>query len=148
MNKNKPVHLEPLERRQAHRETNIKQPEGEITLMYDGQLIELLKVKDVSPLGICIQTAEPARRHTVIEICYQHRYCQLEVHGVLVRQERDVIAINDNRYWTCIGFDPYRQAQNIALSELLVFGSEGFTDKEEHINALAIMELVGDTTKT
>lgn len=109
-----------LERRQAFRETKIKLPEGELTLMFDDRPVDLYEFKDITPFGVCLQAAEPAQKSMQIAIRYQHRHGQFEVYGELVWQEPVLGTVNDTKHWLGIRFSPNRVAQNEALFELLL----------------------------
>ena len=109
-----------LERRRAIRDTKIKLPEGELTLMFDDRPVDLYEFKDITPFGICLQAAESALKSTVITIRYLHRHGQFEVYGEMVWQEPVLMGVNDQKHWLGIQFNPARIPQNEALFELLL----------------------------
>jgi len=108
------------ERRRAIRETNIKLPEGELTLMFDDRPVQIYEFKDITPFGVCLQAAEPASPSSAITIRYLHRHGQFEVFGEMVWQEPVLASVNDQKHWIGIQFTPDRITQNEALFELLL----------------------------
>ncbi|GLX78473.1 hypothetical protein tinsulaeT_18130 [Thalassotalea insulae] len=107
------------ERRQNARHSNIILPAGELTLMYDHRPIDLFKFKDISPFGVCLLAAEPAKQDDVIQIRYHHKEDQLDVYGTMIWQE---LVKNDTQshYWLGIRFWPHNPEPNISLFDLLI----------------------------
>ena len=109
-----------IERRQAPRQTNIKLPAGELTLMYDEQPVSVFQFKDISPFGVCLHVEQLANQDAIVVIRYIHKSRQFEVYGNIVWQERDMSDKNREQYWLGVSFESHRQEQNIALFELLI----------------------------
>ena len=107
------------ERRQCARHSNIKLPEGELTLVYESRPIGLFKFKDISPFGICLLASEPAKPEEVIQVRYHHREEQLDVYGTMIWQE---LSKDESQpgYWLGVRFWPHNPETNISIFELLI----------------------------
>lgn len=74
----------PAEQRIAKREVLAQQPNGTLQLHIENRCLDVNRMRDISPFGVCLQLKAAVDRGTQVRLTYTYNGNQIEVWGAVV----------------------------------------------------------------
>ncbi len=116
--------MNPAEHRRVKRDVVAQQPKGTLQLHIENRCLEVVRIRDVSPFGVCLQLPAAVDRGAQIRLTYTHNGIQIEALGTVVWQKvaksPDPNPPDGHLWWVGIFLHPSSWDANFALHRMMM----------------------------
>ena len=112
----------PENRRGAKRSAVVQQPRGALRLYVADQCLDVIQLRDVSPLGACVQLADVIAEDAPVRLTYTAAGTDVEVSGTVIWRKPATARAQDKAHacWCGIFLQPGNVDANLRFYRTLI----------------------------